>query len=163
MQTITGNNYGAGEWQRAGASLRFAVMAAFAFCLGVEIVLMVFAPAIGGWFVADPFVIAEVGRILPIMVTCFFLNGPLMMISGHFQAVGDATRAAVLGLSKPYLFYIPVVFALALSIGGEAIWWASPVADVLLLGLTALVLTDRARRQSLRWGLFGPPATRPAV
>lgn len=160
MQTITGNNFGAGEWRRVGDSLRFALLAALVFCFGVEAVLVFGAPAIGSLFVSDPSVIAEVGRILPIMVTFFVISGPLMMIGTHFQAVGDAPRAAVLGLSKPYLFFIPLVFAVALTFGGQAIWWAGPGADLLLLGLTGLVLIHNARRQSLSWGLFGPPAAR---
>ncbi len=158
MQTITGNNHGAGLWQRSGDSLRFAMLAALVFCLGSEVVMVLFAPQIGALFIADGDVIAEVGAIMPVMVTCFFVSGPLIMVATHFQAIGDAGRAAILGLTKPYLFYIPMVFAFALLFGAKAIWWASPVADLLLLGLAAIVLSDNARRQSLRWGLFGQPA-----
>lgn len=72
----------------------------------------------------------------------------------HFQAIGDAGRAAILGLSKPYLFAIPLTFALAGSVGEPGIWLAAPFAEVLLLGLTALVLLHLSRERSLRWGLF---------
>ena len=161
MQTITGNNYGAGQWQRVGASLRFAVATAFVFCLGVEVTLMLFAPALGRLFVTDPGVIAEVGRILPIMMVLFVIGGPLMMLGGHFQAIGDAGRAALLSLTKPYLFYIPLVFAFAFGFGGAAIWWAGPGSDLLLLTLAGLVLAENARRNALRFGLFGAPG-RPA-
>ncbi len=160
MQTITGNNHGAGLWQRSGISFRIAVLAALVFCIGAEAAMVLFAPQIGGLFIADPYVIAQVGAIMPVMVACYALSGPLMMVAMHFQAIGDAGRAAILGLSKPYLFTIPMVFALALLFGDEAIWWAGPAAELLLLGLTTIVLIDNARRQSLRWGLFGPPAAR---
>jgi len=162
MQTITGNNYGAEHWQRVGASLRFALVSTFVFCLGLEMVMVLFAPALGRMFVSDPGVVSEVGRILPIMVALYALAGPLMMLGGHFQAIGDAGRAALLSLTKPYLFYIPLVFALAFGFGGEAIWWAGPCADAFLLALAGLVLVDNARRHALRFGLFGQPIGKPA-
>jgi len=157
MQTITGNNHGAGQWQRVGDSFRFAVFSALVFCIGVEVVALLFAAQIGGWFVTDAAVISEVGRIMPVMLALFVIAGPLLLVGVHFQAIGDARRAAILGLTKPYLFYIPLVFALALGLGDTAIWWASPGADLLLLGLTAIVLIQNARSNSLRWGLFGDP------
>ncbi|MCU4654261.1 MATE family efflux transporter [Roseibacterium sp. SDUM158016] len=154
MQTITGNNYGAGAFRRSDASLRTAVLAAFGYCLVLQAGMTVFAAPIGAFFVSDPIVIGEVARILPVISAGFFAAGPLMMIAMHFQAIGDAGRAAVLGLSKPYLFSMPLTFALASSVGEPGIWLAAPLAEVLLVGLTALVLTRVARAQSLRWGLF---------
>ena len=76
------------------------------------------------------------------------------MIATYFQAIGDASRAAVLGLAKPYLFAIPLTLALARGIGETGIWIAGPLAEVFLLGLTALVLVQRSRAQPLALGLF---------
>ncbi|SFS13849.1 MATE family efflux transporter [Yoonia litorea] len=154
MQTITGNNFGAGLYGRSDASLQTAVIAAFVYCLTLQIAMSVFAGPIGGTFVSDPTVIAEVARILPVLSAGFFVAGPLMMIAMHFQAIGDAARAAVLGLSKPYLFAIPLTFVLSGLIGEPGIWIAGPLAEALLAGLTGLVLSRLARKQSLRWGLF---------
>jgi Na+-driven multidrug efflux pump len=99
-------------------------------------------------------VIGEVARILPVISAGFFAAGPMMMIAMHFQAIGDAGRAAILGLSKPYLFSIPLTFALAGSVGEAGIWLAAPVAEVLLLGLTGPRPDAAGARRSLRWGLF---------
>ena len=158
MQTITGNNYGAGKIDRVSASFRFAAGSAFVFCLISQAVMVLFAPQIGGLFISNAVVIERLSAIMPVIVTLFFISGPMMMVSTHFQAIGDAGRAAVLSLTKPYIFYIPMVFMLALNFGDRAIWWAGPMADVLLLGLTFVVLLDNARRRSARWGLFAAPA-----
>jgi len=154
MQTITGNNFGAGRYRRSDASLRTAVLAGFGYCLTLQIGMTVFAVPIGSAFVSDEVVVAEVARILPVISAGFFAAGPLMMIAMHFQAIGDAGRAAILGLSKPYLFAMPLTYLLAGSVGEPGIWLAAPLAEVLLLGLTALVLMQLARERSLRWGLF---------
>ena len=93
-------------------------------------------------------------RILPIMSAGFFLSGPLMMLAMHFQAIGDAGRAAVLGLSKPYLFAIPLTFLLAAQVRDVGIWMAAPAAEGLLLILTVFILMRLAKHEDLRWGLF---------
>ncbi|TDE35598.1 MATE family efflux transporter [Antarcticimicrobium sediminis] len=154
MQTITGNNFGAGLWQRSDRSVRIALGAALLYCGAMQLALSLGAAEIAGAFVDDPEVIGAVARILPVMTALFWLAGPLMLIASHFQALGDAARAAVLGLSKPYLFAIPLTLVLALSVGEAGIWFAGPIAELCLLALTAIVLARTARRRALRWGLF---------
>ena len=145
MQTITGNNLGAGNGQRVRGSLAFAVGVALLFCAAVQAIATLFAGRIGALFVSDPRVIAEVAAIMPVMVTLYVLSGPLVMVASHFQAVGDAPRAALLGLSKPYLFALPLTFALPALFGAAAIWWAAPAAEGMLALLTAVVLFQAAR------------------
>ncbi len=154
MQTITGNNFGAGQWARTNDSLKIAMMVAFVYSLIVQVIVMLFSRQIGDAFVDDPVVIAEVARILPVIITVYFLSGPMMMISAYFQAIGDAGRAAILSLTKPYVFAIPLTFILALTIGEIGIWASGPAAEVLMGGLTIALLISTARRKSLRWGLF---------
>ena len=154
MQTITGNNFGAGQWLRSNNSLKLAIVTAFAYCATLQFAMTLFAEQIGAAFVDNPVVIAEVSRILPVIVALFFLAGPLMMIAAFFQAIGDAGRAALLGFSKPYLFAIPLTFTFAGTMGEIGIWTAGPVAEALLLVLTAAVLARTARIGSLRWGVF---------
>ncbi len=154
MQTITGHNYGAGAYERSDQSLLTAASAALVYCLILQAGMTVFAAQIGSAFVAASIVISEVARILPVISAGFFLAGPLMMIAMHFQAIGDAGRAAILGLAKPYLFAIPLTFLLAGRMGEPGVWVAAPAAEILLTGLTAFVLAGLARKRSLRWGLF---------
>ena len=156
MQTITGNNYGAELWHRSDASLQIALVAAFVYCTLVQVVVMNLPAQIAGAFVEDRAVIAEVARILPVMTCVFFLMGPLMMMASYFQAIGSATRAAILGLSKTYAFAIPLTFLLPLQFGEIGVWYAGPLAEVMLCLLTVLVLWKLAQGSPLRWGLFHP-------
>lgn len=154
LQSIVGNNYGAELWRRSDDGLRLGIVIAFIYCLAAETVLIGFAGLIGFLFVADARVAGEVARIMPVMVAMFFAAGPLVMIATYFQAIGDAGRAAILALSKPYLFAIPLIFLLSFAFGEQGIWMAGPTAELLLLGLAAVVLAARAQREELRWGLF---------
>lgn len=154
MQTITGNNFGASQWQRSNKSLQWAMGASFVYCVVIQIVMSAYALQIGLSFVDDNGVASEVARILPIIILMNFVSGPLMMIATHFQAIGDARRAALLGLSKPFLFAIPLTFLLSARIGEVGIWTAGPVAEGCLLVLTAAILLHRSRGHALKWGLF---------
>ncbi len=154
MQTITGNNFGAEAWARSDRSLQIGLCAALIYSIAIQAAMTVFAAEIGGAFVDDPVVIAEVACILPIVVATFFIAGPLMMIGSYFQAIGDAGRAALLGLTKNYLFAIPLTFGLAAQVGEAGVWLAGPVSDLMLLALAAVVLRQAAAKTTFRWGLF---------
>ena len=77
-----------------------------------------------------------------------------MMIGAYFQAIGDAPRAALLGLSRTYLFALPLTFLLPFRFGEPGIWYAGVVAEVLVLALTGLVLFHRRQAAGKRWGLL---------
>ncbi len=146
VQTILGNNHGAGLKQRANVVLRLGLAAVLVYCLGIEILLVAVPGHIASLFVADASVIAAVSRIMPIMAALYIVSGPLMVIAGSFQAIGDAKRAALLSLAKPYLFTMPLVLALTMLFGEGGIWFAMPAADGLLLVLTAITLRQATRR-----------------
>ena len=142
MQTITGNNHGAAAWSRVKTSLQIAIGVAFVYCLVVQIIVIGMPNQIAAIFVNDGAVIAEVARILPVMTSVFFLMGPLMMFAAYYQAIGAAGRAAILGLTKTYAFAIPLTFVMPLWFGEWGIWYAGPVAEIMLLGLTLIVLSQ---------------------
>ena len=160
FQTVLGNNFGAGNWPRSDTSIRLALLTALLYCVGTEVGFILVADRIGFLFVDDAAIATETGRILPIVVLTFFLFGPLMMIGNYFQATGDVGRSALVNLSRTYLFSLPLTFALPFMFGELGIWIAGPVAEVLLLVLTAVILLRLHRRHGIRWGLFRKSAVR---
>lgn len=143
-----------GFLQRSDHGLKIGIGIAFVYCLSAQIILTVFAGKIGAYFVQAPEVVAEVARIMLIVSLSFFIAGPLMMIASYFQAIGEAGRAAILGLTKTYLFALPLTFLLPIWFGETGIWIAGPVAETLLLAVTIAVLARTARSHRFKWGLF---------
>lgn len=143
FQTITANVYGAGQEERVQAALRVAVVLGLVYGAVVQAVYLLGAPWLGAVFVDEPQIVAQVARILPITTATMFLFGPLMMVATHFQAIGDAPRAGLLGLSRTYLFGLPLTLLLPVVWGEVGIWLAGPVAECLVLGLTVWVLWRR--------------------
>ncbi len=154
MQAIVGNNYGAELWHRSNRGLGLAIMVALVYCLLVEISLITFADQVGRLFVDDDGVVAEIKRIMPVMISMFAIGGPLLLLANYFQAIGKVAQAALLGLAKPYLFAIPLVFLMPKLFGEVGIWWAGPAAELCLLTLAVVTLNRASKRQSLKWGLF---------
>lgn len=157
LQAIIGNNYGAGEWKRSDDTLRLGLLTAFAYCICAQLLLSVFARPIGFLFVDDFAVAGELARIMPINIALMFVAGPLFVIAAYFQALGDALRAALISLIKPYFFFLPLLIVLPVYFGETGVWLAGPVAELLLLALTIGILAETARRKTMRWGLFVSP------
>jgi len=145
MQTVIGNNHGAGRPDRVRAGLRLGLIVAFVYAALAEVGLAVGAGGLGHVFVDDPAVARDLARILPVSTALLVVAGPLMMVPAWFQALGDAPRAAVLALAKPFFLGLPLVFALPLVFGERGIWLASPVAEGLLLLLTVAVVNQSLR------------------
>ena len=154
LQSMIGNNFGAGLWHRSDSTLRAGLIVAFVYCGLAELVLTLFSHQVGFAFVDDPGVAAEVGRILPVIMALYFVAGPLFMVATYFQALGDAARAALLSLAKPYAFFLPLVFLMPVYFGVGGIWLSSPLAELMLLVVTLVLLGITARTGTARWGLF---------
>lgn len=163
LQAIVGNNFGARLHDRVAATLRLAVICALVYSVAAQTIFTLLPEQLAGLFVTDPAVIAEVGRILPVIVAVYFLAGPSVMLSTHFQAMGDAPRAAILSLSRTYLFAIPLTLLLPIGMGEIGIWIASPGAEALMLVLTLAVLTQTAWRKRYRFGVIPGPTKRSDV
>ena len=154
FQTIVGNNYGAKNWVRSNSALKLALVIAFLYCAFVETVFIGTRSKIGFVFVDDIDIVLELSRIMPYAVMLMFVFGPLMVIVTYFQTIGDAPRAAILELSRTYLFALPLTFLLPFSFGEWGIWYAGIVAELLVLALTIVVLNRRKQKCGQRWGLL---------
>jgi len=154
FQTIVGNNFGAKYFARSNDSIRLVLAAAFFYGILVQVVYYLLRHQIGPLFVDGAAIHAQIVRILPLMVMLMFLFGPLMMIGTYFQAIGDAARAGILGLSRTYVFALPLTFALPFWIGEWGIWYAGIIAEILMLALTIFVLWRRRNATQQTWGLF---------
>ena len=109
---------------------------------------------IGSVFVDDLAVIAEVGRIAPFLLLFYPVAGLSIVLAGHFQASGEASRAAFLSLPKAYLFSIPLVLLLPVAFGEKGIWYAMPLGDVGMVVIGSALLFVSARKTGRRLGVF---------
>jgi Na+-driven multidrug efflux pump len=131
-----------------------AMISALVYCASVELIVELLAGWLGAIFVSDPVVIAQVARILPWTVGCYFLFGQMIVLSGYFQSIGDAKRAAIFGLSRPYFFTLPLTFLLPHLFGEMGIWMVPVFAELCMFLLAGWVLLRLAKRRGWRYGLL---------
>lgn len=140
FQAIVGNNYGANEFARVNSSVKIALLVSLIYCVTLQLLAWIFKEQLGTMFVTEQGVITEVTRIFPWTTLGLFLMGPQMMISMFFQAIGDAKRAGILGITKTYAFSLPLIFILPYFFSEWGIWYAAPITEMLALLLTLSVL-----------------------
>lgn len=117
---------------------------------------MLFPGQLAGLFVQDAGMISETARILPYLMIMYFTAGPAIVLSGFYQAIGDAKRAAILSLSRNYLIGFPLLMVMPRLFGEPGIWYASPIGDIIMVCLTIAVLVVAQRRKGYRGGVFLP-------
>jgi putative MATE family efflux protein len=156
FQTICGNNFGAGMMNRTNQSLKIALGTSAVYCGLVQVVCYLFSAHFGAGFADDPAIVSETARILPWTTAVYVLCGLPVTLSGYFQSIGDASKAGIFGLSRTYLFSIPLIFILPHVFGEQGIWMAAPMADIGMVALVAIVLAVNASRRGWRFGVLQP-------
>ncbi|MDB5555922.1 MAG: multidrug and toxin extrusion family efflux pump [Rhizobium sp.] len=156
FQTIAGNNFGARLMDRTNASLKIALLVVTLHCGTVQLAAWLLAPQIGAMFSSDPLIVSETARILPWIAAVYVLCGLPIILSGYFQSIGDAAHAGILGLSRNYLFTMPLLLILPRLFGETGIWMAAPASDIAMVGLIAAVLGVNAMRRGWRFGVLQP-------
>lgn len=139
VQTITGNNVGAGRADRAFAALKLGMQSAFLWCLAVTLAGIFAGQTMGTVFSDDPAVARATGEIMRPLTLFYAVTGPVLVLAMHFQAMGHPLRTAVLTLAKPWVLSPILTIALSKSFGMAGIWAAFPIADVLLVTLAFII------------------------
>lgn len=149
-QSIAGNNVGAGRNDRALATLRLAISAAFLWCMSVALTGTFAGTAIGSWFSNDPAVINAIAEILPPMMLVYASSGPILVLALYFQSLGQPGRTAVLTLVKPWLLTPLLILTLSASFGVPGIWMAFPLAELIMLMFAVVIGRNVLRTTSIQ-------------
>ena len=137
---IAGYNYGALAYSRVRETINTAIKYAVILATMVFVLLMVFPEFITRLFTHD----AEVIKQTPSAMRWVFAATPIIAVqligAAYFQALGKATPALLLTLTRQGFFFIPLIFILPEFYGELGVWMSFPIADVLSTLVTAYFL-----------------------
>ena len=128
-QPIIGYNYGAKKYDRVKKTLTLASISATTICIFGFIICEVFSHQIMGLFNRDPELVGIGTHGIRIFMLMIPIVGIQIVITNYFQAVGKASRAILLSLTRQVLFLIPLILILPSFFKLNGIWMSGPIAD----------------------------------
>ena len=140
FQPVIGFNYGAGLIERIKKGFWFCIRWGTLFLLFVGAAGFAFAPQIIAVFRDDPAVIAFGARALRFQCCTVFASATVITANMMTQCMGKTGYATLLAMARQGLFLIPMVLVLPSAIGELGLQLAQPIADVLSLGVTLVVM-----------------------
>ena len=135
IQPLLGYCVGAGMWERFKRVMRFSAVCSFVLSAVMTIICYLFTTGIVSAFLTDADAFGYGLRFARILLTTSFLFGVFYVLSNALQAMGAATEALIINLSRQGIIYIPAMFFLKATVGLNGLVWAQPVADLLSPGL----------------------------
>ena len=137
---------GAKLWERFKKVMKFSLVFSLALSVVMTGVCYLFTNGIVSAFLTDPAAFDYAVQFSRILLTTSFLFGAFYVLSNALQAMGAATAALIVNLSRQGIIYIPALFILKAALGAAGLAWAQPVADLLSTALVAVLYLYTRKR-----------------
>ncbi len=138
VETMAGQNIGAGLQDRAAETADFAATVMF-LVLAVVAVVVFLAPGPIVWlFTDDPAVVDAGAEFLRTVAPTFGFIGVMRAYTGAFRGAGQTIVAAAIAILMMAVVRLPLAWLLAAPMGPFGVWLAFPVSNV-VGAVTALV------------------------
>ena len=150
IQPLLGYCVGAKLWERFKKTMRFSII----FSLGLSAVMTALCyllrGQIVGAFLTEPAAFDYAVAFTNILLTTSILFGLFYVLCNSLQAMGAATPALIVNLSRQGIIYIPALFILQAWLGVTGLVWAQPVADILSTILVAMLYLYASKKMMKR-------------
>lgn len=150
VQPLLGYCVGAGVWDRFKRFFRFSVLFALAIGGIMTLLCYLFTGSMVKAFLENPEAYDYGVQFARILLSTSALFGVFYVLCNTLQAMGAATAALIVNLSRQGIIYIPAVFIMQVFFGITGLAWAQPVADLMSLLLVAVLYVYTIRRMESR-------------
>ncbi|TYO95368.1 MATE family efflux transporter [Desulfallas thermosapovorans] len=140
-QPIIGYNYGAQRFDRVKETLKKGILASTVLAIiGFAGTRFFAIPVVALFSKGDAALTQLAAHALVTFFACLPIVGFHILGANYFQAVGKPIQSTILSLSRQVLIFIPLLLILPNFWGIEGVWRTAPIADILAVLLTAIVL-----------------------
>lgn len=150
VQPILGYCVGAKLWDRFRKVLRFSLMFAFLLSAVLTGICYLFTNQIVSAFLTDTTAFGYAVQFSRILLTTSFLFGVFYVLTNALQAMGAATAALVINVSRQGIIFIPALFILKTVMGMTGLVWAQPVADVVSLAIAYVLYMNTSKKMAVQ-------------
>jgi putative MATE family efflux protein len=142
VQPIIGFNYGAGCYDRVSKTLKLTMFS----CILVGVfgfLLMHFFPEniIQIFSHNDPELLDVTLHGMNIFMLSLLVEGTILLTAIYYQSINKIREALFINMGKIFVFLLPLLFILPLFFGLDGIWYASPVAEYIMLLMVLAMLS----------------------
>lgn len=149
IQPILGYCVGAKMWERFKDVFRFTIIFALALGSILTIICYLFTNQIVSVFLTEQTAFAYAVQFARILLSTSFLFGVFYVLVNSLQAMGAATPALLISMSRQGIIFIPALFILQAVMGMTGLLWAQPVADLLSILIAALLFVKTLKRMQI--------------
>ena len=150
VQPILGYCVGAKLWDRFKKVLRFSLVFAFLLSAVLTGICYLFTNQIVSAFLTDTTAFGYAVQFSRILLTTSFLFGVFYVLTNALQAMGAATAALVINVSRQGIIFIPALFILKTVMGMTGLVWAQPVADVVSLAIAYVLYMNTSKKMAVQ-------------
>lgn len=133
VQPLLGYCVGAKLHERFKKVLRFSVVFSLLLSVALTVLCYLFTNQIVSAFLIDATAYEYAVKFSKILLTTSCLFGVFYVITNALQAMGVATSALIINLSRQGIIFIPALYILNAAIGMTGLVWAQPIADIISL------------------------------
>ena len=148
VQPLFGYCVGAKMWDRYRKCFRFAFFFSLLLSGGLAVICLIATKPIVCLFLADADAIIYGVRFSRILLSTSALVGVLYVLIYAMQAMGAAKASFFVNLSRQGIIYIPLLFILQSMWGINGLVWAQPVADLVMLIVSGILLTKLVKEKA---------------
>jgi putative MATE family efflux protein len=130
VETMSGQNIGAGKPDRAEQTNHFAARVSFLILAAAGVVVWVAADAIVGVFTDNPAVVAEGATFLRYVAPTFGCLGIIRAYSGGLRGAGRTLSAAAIAIVMLWIVRLPLAWVGALELGTQGLWLSFTISNV---------------------------------
>ncbi len=136
VESMTGQNLGAGNYDRAGETARTGAKYSFMILTVLGVITFIFADQIASVFISsgqeNSELIAQTGAdFLRYVAFSFGFIGVLRSYNGSFRGAGKTLTAAVISIATLGLIRLPIAYFGAIEIGTKGVWAAFFISNIL--------------------------------
>jgi putative MATE family efflux protein len=136
VESMTGQNLGAGNYERAGETAREGAKYSFLILTALGVLTFIFADQIAGVFISssqeNSGLIAKTGtEFLRFVAFSFGFIGILRSYNGSFRGAGKTMTAAVISIATLGLIRLPIAYIGSIEIGSNGVWAAFFISNIL--------------------------------
>ncbi len=127
LTSFTGQNIGAGKYDRVKTGLRSTLVMGSMITIGITTIYILFGNQIMELFTPDADVISTGTRYLNIVSPFYIAFTAMFIIGGVMRGAGDTLIPMFLTLFSLWVVRIPLAFILSARMGETGIWWSIPI------------------------------------